>query len=131
MSLNDPHAEPDEQRYDAELMRRLLGYLRPYRWLAGLAVLLLLGTAALTLVGPALTQRALDVAVPARDNRAAAQAGVAVARLLVLEFCLDYAQAYLTSWMGQAGDGGISGCSSSAICSGCRSPISTVTPWAG
>jgi hypothetical protein len=29
-------------KYDAALMRRLLGYLRPYRWLAAGAVLLLL-----------------------------------------------------------------------------------------
>lgn len=97
----DPHAEPDEQGYDAELMRRLLAYLRPYRRLAALAVTLLLGTASLTLVGPALTQRALDVAVPARDTGLLLRLALLLLGALVLEFCLDYAQAYLTSWMGQ------------------------------
>jgi ATP-binding cassette subfamily B protein len=101
MTANDPHAEPDEQGYDPELMRRLLAYLRPYRWLAALAVLLLLGTAGLTLVGPALTQRALDVAVPARDTGLLLRLALLLLGALVLEFCLDYAQAYLTSWMGQ------------------------------
>jgi ATP-binding cassette subfamily B protein len=101
MASHDPHVEADEQGYDAALMRRLLAYLKPYRWLATLAVLLLLGTAALALVGPALTRRALDVAVPARDAGMLLQLALLLLGALLLEFCLDYAQAYLTSWMGQ------------------------------
>jgi len=97
----DPAGEPDERGYDARLMRRLLAYLRPYRWLALLAVFLLLATAGLTLVGPALTQRALDVAVPARDGGMLLRLAVIFLLALVLEFLFDYAQAYLTSWMGQ------------------------------
>jgi ATP-binding cassette subfamily B protein len=101
MAVHDPFLEPDEQGYDAELMRRLLAYLRPYRRLAALAVVLLLGTAALTLVGPALTQRALDVAIPHRDGELLLRLALLLLAALILEFCLDYAQAYLTSWMGQ------------------------------
>ncbi len=101
MADADPHAEPDERRYDAALMRRLLRYIAPYRWLALLAVLLLLATAGLTLVGPLLTQRALDVAVPARDHALLRTLAVLFLGALVLEFVLDYAQAYLTAWMGQ------------------------------
>ncbi|HXW97397.1 MAG TPA: ABC transporter ATP-binding protein [Gemmatimonadales bacterium] len=101
MTTTDPHAEPDEQGYDADLMRRLLAYLRPYRGLALLAMTLLLGTAGLTLVGPALTQRALDVAVPARDAALLLRLALLLLGALILEFALDYAQAYLTSWMGQ------------------------------
>ncbi|MDX2119686.1 MAG: ABC transporter ATP-binding protein [Gemmatimonadota bacterium] len=101
MTAADPHDEADERRYDATLMRRLLGYLRPYKWLAALAVLLLLGTAGLALVGPLLTQRALDVAVPARDLGMLRTLALLFLCALVLEFLLDYAQAYLTAWMGQ------------------------------
>ncbi|MBK9690253.1 MAG: ABC transporter ATP-binding protein [Gemmatimonadetes bacterium] len=101
MADADPHAEPDERRYDAALMRRLLQYIAPYRWLALLAVLLLLATAGLTLVGPLLTQRALDVAVPARDDALLRTLALLFLGALVLEFVLDYAQAYLTAWMGQ------------------------------
>ena len=101
MADADPHAEPDERRYDAALMRRLLQYIAPYRWLALLAVLLLLATAGLTLVGPLLTQRALDVAVPGRDHALLRTLAVLFLGALVLEFVLDYAQAYLTAWMGQ------------------------------
>ncbi len=98
---SDPHAEPDERQYDATLMRRLLAYLRPYRGRAALAVALLLGAAGLTLVGPYLTQRALDVAVPARDLGMLRDLALLFLVALVAEFCLDYAQAYLTAWMGQ------------------------------
>jgi ATP-binding cassette subfamily B protein len=93
--------EPDEKSYDAALMRRLLHYLRPYRALAVLALFLLLGAAGLTLVGPALTQRALDVAVPARDLGLLRLLAFLFFGSLLLEFLLDYSQAYLTSWMGQ------------------------------
>ncbi len=101
MAAPDSRDEPDEKSYDAALMRRLLYYLRPYRLLAALALLLLLGAAALTLVGPALTQRALDVAVPAKDMALLRVLALLFFGSLVLEFVFDYAQAYLTSWMGQ------------------------------
>ncbi len=93
--------EPDEKSYDAALMRRLLTYLRPYGWLAVLALFLLLGAAGLTLVGPALTQRALDVAVPAKDLGLLRLLTLFFFGSLLLEFVFDYGQAYLTSWMGQ------------------------------
>lgn len=101
MATPDPRDEPDEKSYDAALMRRLLGYLRRYRPLAALALFLLLGTAGLTLVGPALTQRALDVAVPARDLGLLRGLALLFFGALLLEFLFDYGQAYLTAWMGQ------------------------------
>ena len=96
-----PDGEAAERSYDAALMRRLLGFIRPYRVTALIALVLLLATAALTLVGPVLTQRALDVAVPARDIGMLGRLATLFVVALVLDFILDYAQAYLTSWMGQ------------------------------
>ena len=61
----------------------------------------LLGTAGLTLVGPALTQQALDVAIPAATTGMLRLLAVVFLSSLVLEFGFDYAQAYLTAWMGQ------------------------------
>ena len=50
-----------ERAYDARLMRRLLDYLRPYRWLAlGSLVLALIGSP-LDLAGPPLTKAAVDL----------------------------------------------------------------------
>lgn len=99
--MTDRHTEADEKGYDAELMRRLLHYVRPYRGTAAFALLLLLASAGLTLVGPALTQRVLDVAVPAGDVRLLTTLALIFLGSLVLEFVCDYSQAYLTAWMGQ------------------------------
>ena len=96
-----PDGEAAERSYDAALMRRLLGFIRPYRVTALIALVLLLATAGLTLVGPLLTQRALDVAVPARDVGMLGRLAALFVAALALDFILDYAQAYLTSWMGQ------------------------------
>src|SRR5437763_8065928 len=41
--------------YDARIMRRLLTYVRPYTWLASLAMVLLILVSLIDLVGPALT----------------------------------------------------------------------------
>jgi ATP-binding cassette subfamily B protein len=89
-----------ERGYDAALMRRLLRYLRPYWFRAALALIMLLGGAGLALVAPALTRRALDVAVPQHDlGLLGTLAGIYLGALL-LEFVLDYGQALLTAWIG-------------------------------
>jgi len=90
-----------DKRYDARLLRRLLGYLRPYRGLTALAVLLLLAGAGLALVGPALTQRALDVAIPARDTGLLGTLAAVFLAALVLEFLVEYGQTLLTTYLGQ------------------------------
>jgi ATP-binding cassette subfamily B protein len=87
--------------YDAALMRRLLHYLRPYRWLATGAVLLLLIQSGLALVGPRLTERALDVAIPRMDvGLLALLAGLYLA-ILLLELVVEYGGALLTALVGQ------------------------------
>jgi len=93
--------EAETRAYDAALARRLLTYLRPYRWATAFAVLLLLLLSGLALIPPALTQRALDVAVPRRDaGLLATLAGLYVATL-VLEFAFEWGSSVLTTWIGQ------------------------------
>ena len=53
--------------YDGRLMRRLLTYLRPYKLHVVLAITLLMLSSALQIVGPWLTQQAIDRAIPDRD----------------------------------------------------------------
>jgi ATP-binding cassette, subfamily B, multidrug efflux pump len=87
--------------YDAALLRRLVRYLRPYRWLATGAVLLLLLQSGLALVGPRLTEQALDVAIPGRDmGLLGLLAGLYVATLL-LELTAEYGGLLLTTFVGQ------------------------------
>jgi ATP-binding cassette subfamily B multidrug efflux pump len=87
--------------YDAALLRRLLVYLRPYRGLTALAVLLLLSGAGLALVGPALTQRALDVAIPGQDIGLLGTLAAIYLAALILDFLVEYGQTYLTAYVGQ------------------------------
>jgi ATP-binding cassette subfamily B multidrug efflux pump len=90
-----------DKSYDATLLRRLLVYLRPYRGLALLAVLLLFMSAGLALVGPLLTQRALDVAIPRRDFGLLGTLAVMFLAALLLEFVVEYGQTLLTTYIGQ------------------------------
>jgi ATP-binding cassette subfamily B protein len=87
--------------YDASLLRRLLGYLRPYRWWTLGAVLLLMSQSVLALIGPRLTQHALDVAVPHHDlGLLGLLTGLYFATLLA-DFVVEYGGTLLTSYIGQ------------------------------
>jgi ATP-binding cassette subfamily B protein len=87
--------------YDSALLKRLLHYLRPYRWQAALALLCLMASAGLALVNPILTERALDVAVPQRDFGLLRTLALIGLGALLLEFVLEYLQALVTTYIGQ------------------------------
>jgi ATP-binding cassette subfamily B protein len=87
--------------YDARLMRRLLRYLRPYRRQVAAAVSLLFLASGLQIVGPWLTKIALDVAIPEGNGSLLAILAGAFMASLLLSFGLQYAQALLTTWLGQ------------------------------
>jgi ATP-binding cassette, subfamily B, multidrug efflux pump len=87
--------------YDTALLRRLLGYLRPYRLLTVGAVVLLMLQSALALIGPRLTQHALDVAVPKHDvGLLGLLAGLYLATL-ILDLVVEYGGTLLTTYIGQ------------------------------
>ncbi|HEY4100119.1 MAG TPA: ABC transporter ATP-binding protein [Gemmatimonadales bacterium] len=86
---------------DPEMGRRLVRYVRPYLAAISVAVALLLVDAALALVGPFLTQRALDVAIPARDGALLLTLGTVYSAALFVSFAGEYAQTILTTWVGQ------------------------------
>jgi ATP-binding cassette subfamily B protein len=97
----DHSEEPLDRGYDSALLRRLLTYLRPYRWHASVAVVLLLATAGLSLVGPFLTQQALDVAVPTRDEGLLGTLAMVFILALLVEFVCEYAGSILAAFIGQ------------------------------
>lgn len=87
--------------YDARLMRRLLGYLRPY-WRAVLVALLaLVAGAALQLVPPWLTKQVIDTYIPAGNASALALIGALYLATLVGEFALEYLQTTTLQVTGQ------------------------------
>ena len=87
--------------YDARILRRLLGYLRPYRWQTLAAVLLLLTQSGLALIGPRLTEHALDVAIPHADRGLLTLLAGLYLGTLLAEFVVEYAGTLLTTLVGQ------------------------------
>jgi ATP-binding cassette, subfamily B, multidrug efflux pump len=82
-------------------MRRLLQYLRPYRWRVVAAVAVLLCSAAVELVVPWLTGLAIDRAIPARDMAMLWRLGAAFIAAILINFVLEAAQTLLTITLGQ------------------------------
>src|SRR6476620_4210563 len=87
--------------YDGRLMRRLLTYVRPYRTLVVGALFFLFTEGGLQLVGPLLTKRVIDVAVPAHDIPLVKTSVILLAAALVAQFACSYAETILTALLGQ------------------------------
>jgi ATP-binding cassette subfamily B protein len=99
-----PHAADEDgsvKRYDPRLVRRLLVYVRPHKRLVAGALVLLMTEGLLQLVGPLLTQRVIDVALPMRDGRMAVQAALLYTGSLLLGFVCSYGETMLTALLGQ------------------------------
>ena len=82
-------------------MRRLLEYLRPYRWHVVSAVGILIAASGLALVGPWLTKIAIDQAFPAGDTRLLGLLAALYVGSLLVAALLEYVQTLLTTWIGQ------------------------------
>ncbi len=101
--------------YDSRLMRRLLTYLRPYRWQVAIALLSIIFKSFADVLGPYLTKVAIDrYLAPAkgvtsglwswlnpRPLTGIAQIASIYVGLLVFSFLLEFLQTYYMQWTGQ------------------------------
>ncbi len=87
--------------YDGRLMRRLLRFAAPYRALIITALFFLMIEGALQLVGPFLTQRVIDVAIPRHDLHIVRVAAILYAASLLIEFSASYGETWFTALLGQ------------------------------
>jgi ATP-binding cassette subfamily B multidrug efflux pump len=102
--------------YDSRLMKRLLGYLRPYKWQVVIALVAIVLKASADVLGPFLTKTAidkylssasahnhtfLDGVLSSRPLVGIAELGIFYFVLLLIGFGLDYTQIYLMQWTGQ------------------------------
>jgi ATP-binding cassette, subfamily B, multidrug efflux pump len=102
--------------YDSRLMRRMLGYMRPYRWWVTLSLVFLLAQSGLQVLGPLLTKTAVDrylqpnpEHIPqflARWLPADAQAGLVrigtiYVMVLIGNFLLEFIHTVLMQYTGQ------------------------------
>jgi ATP-binding cassette, subfamily B, multidrug efflux pump len=111
-----PHEEEVlGKAYDSRLMRRLLTYLRPYRWKVALALGSIVLKAGADVLGPFLTMVAIDrYLAPAHQAPSLlgkwlspnpltgiAQIGAIYVGLITFSFLLEYLQTYFMQWAGQ------------------------------
>ncbi len=101
--------------YDGRLMRRLLTYLRPYKWHVLVALGAIILKAGLDVLGPYLTKIAVDKYLAKSPNSHSwigdrlstaplvgiAQIGGLYVGILILTFSLEFVQTYLMQWTGQ------------------------------
>lgn len=101
MSLHFQEDEILGAAYDARLMRRLLGYVRPYRGPVAVAVVLLLLTSLVSLAGPYLVRVAIDEHISPRRLAGLEVVILAYFGALAAQFGLRYAQTLVMQWVGQ------------------------------
>jgi ATP-binding cassette subfamily B protein len=103
--VKEAQAHQDEEllgkAYDARLIRRLLGYVAPYRWWVAASLLLLFLTTGMQLLGPYITKIAIDTYIAARDLHGLNLAVLAYLITVLLGFLSQYAQSYTVQYTGQ------------------------------
>jgi ATP-binding cassette subfamily B multidrug efflux pump len=103
--------------YDSRLMRRLLTYMKPYRAVVAVSLLLLLVDSLLQIIGPLLTKLAVDrYLVPVKHTQVLpfldhwlsndrwtglSQVAGLYLGVILLGFFFDFGQTYLMQWTGQ------------------------------
>src|SRR5437762_9812199 len=102
--------------YDSRLMKRLLGYLRPYKWQVVVALAAIILKATVDVLGPYLTKVAIDKYLANSPNRphslldswlsfdpviGIGQIALVYVTALAVSFVLEYTQTYLMQWTGQ------------------------------
>ena len=87
--------------YDASLMRRLLKYLRPYKWQVVLAIVLSIAVSSLEAVRPYFTKIAVDENIAQKDAHGLLMTTLAFFGVMLFRGVVQYFNTYLTQWMGQ------------------------------
>ncbi len=101
--------------YDSRLMKRLLGYMRPYRWQVTFALIAIVLKAGADVIGPYLTKVAIDKYLASHTEshslldrflssnpmRGIAQIAAMYVGILLFSFVLEFVQTYVMQWAGQ------------------------------
>ena len=87
--------------YDARLMRRLLGYLRPHWRSVALGLVVIVATSLLQLVQPWLTKVAIDRYIAHGDLAGVGRIALIFLAVLAAVFALEFAQTWISQTIGQ------------------------------
>lgn len=102
MAANGYHEEEAlGKAYDSRLMKRLLKYVRPYRWAVVAAVALLSVASLLQVAVPHLTKKAIDDYITPGDLDGLGMIALLFGIVMVLHAAVRFGEGYLTAWLGQ------------------------------
>ncbi len=87
--------------YDSRLMRRLLGYLRPYRWQVLTALVIIAGASLLQVSGPYLTKIGIDQHIARHDYPGLNRIALVYLAVIIAGFLLGYVQTFIMQLTGQ------------------------------
>jgi ATP-binding cassette subfamily B protein len=87
--------------YDGRLMRRLIKYLKPYRWHVALGIVLSLLVSAMEAVRPYFTKIAVDTNIVQGDKHGLLITMLVFLVIMIVRGFIQYVNAYLTQWIGQ------------------------------
>ena len=95
------HDEVLGKDYDARLMRRLLGFMRPHRVAIGWTVVAIVGLSVLQLAPPYLTKVAIDAHITTGELDGLDTLALLFLGVLVFSYVLEYVQTYTLQVTGQ------------------------------
>ena len=103
---SDLHEYSDEEQklgkvYDRVLMKRLIAYLKPYRFQLVLVGFFILGNTLARLAGPYLMQRAVDENITPGQLEGLGTIAILMVLALISEFVFSYFEEYRTQLIGQ------------------------------
>jgi len=87
--------------YDARLMKRLLKYLRPYKWQVFGAIAVTILIASLGPLRPFLVMKAIDEYILKNDYPGLYKILILLVGSVLLQAAVQYAQSLITQWIGQ------------------------------
>ena len=91
----------ENKYYDWPVFKRILGYLRPYRVLVAVSLLLLLAVSMLSLAGPLLTKIAIDDYIRVQQYEGLDQIALIYIAVLAGAFVCQFLQYTIMQYIGQ------------------------------
>ncbi|HWO56573.1 MAG TPA: ABC transporter ATP-binding protein [bacterium] len=101
--MSEPFFEDEAlgKAYDHRLMRRLVGYLRPYRWAVFASLLLLIAASGLAIAGPWVIARIIDGPIAEKDMAGLLNWALVYLGILAAQFVIQFLHMITTQWIGQ------------------------------
>jgi ATP-binding cassette subfamily B protein len=87
--------------YDAKLMKRLMVYIKPYRWYVALAVVLLLLSAGFQTALAFITKKGIDENIMVGVKDGFLSIALIYLGIIFLNLIINFLQIYFTAWLGQ------------------------------